>query len=209
MLTLVIIFNKEFNHVMLIIQEVLVSDAVVEEQFICNLSACKGACCIEGDSGAPLEKEELQILEEIYEEVKPYLTDLGRETIEKKGKYQYYTEAKEFGTILQPGGACAFVVIEENGITKCGIEKAYLDGKTDYKKPISCHLYPIRVEEKKEVGFYAMNYDQWDICSAACTLGKKEELPVYKFLKEAIVRKFGEEFYHELDAAAEFHKENK
>lgn len=193
---------------MLIIQEVLVSDAVVEEQFLCNLSACKGACCIEGDSGAPLEKEELQILEDIYEDVKPFLTDIGRETIAKKGKYQYYTEAEEFGTILQPGGACAFV-IEEKGITKCGIEKAYLEGKTDFKKPISCHLYPIRVEEKEEQGFTAMNYDKWDICSAACTLGKKEELPVYRFLQEAITRKFGEEFYEELDAAAEYHKNNK
>ena len=193
---------------MLIIQEVLVSDAVVEEQFICNLSACKGACCVEGDSGAPLEQEELQILEDIYEDVKPFLTDIGREPIEKKGKYQFYTEADEYGTILQPNGACAFV-IQENGITKCGIEKAYLEGKTDFKKPISCHLYPIRVEVKEESVFEAMNYDKWDICSAACTLGKKEQLPVYRFLKEAIIRKYGEEFYDELDAAAEFHKKNK
>lgn len=193
---------------MLIIQEVLVSDSVVEEQFLCNLSACKGACCVEGDTGAPLEDEELDILEDIYDDVKPFLTDIGRATIELKGKYQFYPEPKEFGTILQPDGACAFV-IKENGINKCGIEKAYLAGKTDFKKPISCHLYPIRVEEKKDVEFTAMNYDKWEICSAACTLGKKEELPVYRFLKEAIIRKFGEDFYDELDAGADFHKKNK
>ena len=193
---------------MLIIQEVLVSDAVVEEQFLCNLSACKGACCVEGDSGAPLEEEELQILEDIYNDVKPFLTEVGQATIEEKGKYQYYKEAEEMGTILQPDGACAFV-IKENGITKCGIEKAYLEGKTDFKKPIPCHLYPIRVEAKEELEFQAMNYDKWDICSAACTLGKKEQLPVYRFLKEAIIRKYGEEFYEELDAAADYHKKNK
>jgi len=190
------------------IQEVLVSDAVVEEQFICNLSACKGACCVEGDTGAPLEKEEIETLDNIYEAVKPFLSEIGKETIEAKGKYQYYKEAEEFGTMLQPDGACAFV-IKENGITKCGIEKAYLAGKTDFKKPISCHLYPIRVEAKEELEFHAMNYDKWDICSAACTLGKKEQLPVYKFLKEAIIRKYGEDFYEELDAAAEYHMKTK
>jgi len=175
---------------------------VVKKLFLCNLNACKGACCWEGDWGAPLEKEELDILEKIYEVVAPYLTAEGRKVIAEKGKYVYYEEPAEFGTTLLKNGACVFMTKDKNGIAKCGIEQAYLDGKTDFKKPISCHLYPIRVSKDEEIGFEALNYDSWDICSAACELGKKEQLPVYKFLKDAIVRKYGEDFYEELDAAA-------
>ena len=162
---------------MLIVQDVLVSDAVVTEQFICDLNACKGACCWEGDFGAPLEAEELNILEQIYAATKPFLTPEGIDVIGQKGLSVYYPEAEEYGTPLLENGACAFLTYEKNGTAKCGIEKAYEAGAIEYKKPISCHLYPIRSSQNETTGFKAMNYDEWDICSAACKLGKKEQLP--------------------------------
>ena len=191
---------------MLIIQDKLISDDVIHEQFICNLKACKGACCWEGDYGAPLETEEIAILDSIYEKVKPHLTEEGIKAIEEKGTSVYYEKAKEYGTSLQPDGACSFMTKNELGMAKCGIEQAYLAGDTDFKKPISCHLYPIRINKDERVLFEALNYDRWDICSAACDLGKKEEVPVYQFLKEPLIRKYGEDFYDELDAAAKYMK---
>jgi len=188
---------------MLIIQDILVSDDVVEKKFICNLNACKGGCCVAGDSGAPLESEEITILSQIYEDVKPYLTKEGKAAIEELGLSVYYDRPAEYGTPLINRGACAFVIYDAKGTALCGIEQAYIDGKTDFKKPISCHLYPIRLEENKISGFEALNYDQWDLCIASCKVGENEQLPVYKFLKEAIIRKYGEDFYDELDAAAE------
>jgi len=193
---------------MIIIQEKLISDDVVEKQFLCNLKACKGACCWEGDWGAPLDKTELDVLEKIYDKVAPFLTEEGKKVIAEKGSYVYYEEPAEYGTTLLKNGACAFMTKDELGIAKCGIEQAYLAGEVDFKKPISCHLYPIRVTKNEETDFEALNYDEWEICSAACDLGKKEQLPVYQFLKEAITRKYGEDFYEELDAAAK-HLENK
>jgi hypothetical protein len=189
----------------LIIQDKLVSDDLVVENFICNLSACKGACCWEGDWGAPLDEAELPVLEAIYEHVKPFLSPAGIAAIEQQGKYVWYDDMDSYGTTLIDGGACAYLTYSELGIAHCGIEKAWAAGVVDFKKPVSCHLYPIRVE-KFESGTEALNYDRWDICSAACELGDKERVPVYKFLKEAIVRRFGEEFYDELDGAAEFMK---
>ena len=186
---------------MLVIQDILVSDALVEEHFICNLKACKGICCVEGDFGAPLETEELHTLERIYVKVKPFLAPDGIAAIEKEGLFTYIKEEKEYTTPLIDGGPCAYRVWKD-GIIACGIEMAYYAGEVDFKKPISCHLYPIRVKENKKTGFEALNYDEWDICSPACALGKKEQVPVYQFLKEPIVRKYGAEFYEELDAAA-------
>jgi len=188
---------------MVVIQDKIISDDVIEEQFICNLKACKGACCWEGDWGAPLQSAELATLEHIYEEVKPFLRKEGIAVIEEKGLFVYYEEPKEYGTSLLKNGACSFMIYDELGTAKCGIEKAYNEGATDFKKPISCHLYPIRVSENKNTGWEALNYDRWDICSAACELGKKEQLPVYRFLKEPLIRKYGEAFYEELDAAAQ------
>lgn len=192
---------------MFIIEDILVSDDVVETQFLCNLNACKGACCWEGDWGAPLEKQELQTLVNIYDEVKPFLRKEGIAVIEKEGLYTYYEEPKDYGTPLLENGACAYMTYDEMGIAQCGIEQAHKAGKTDFRKPISCHLYPVRVKEQPEQGFVALNYDEWDICSAACSLGKKEQLPVYQFVKEALIRKFGIDFYEALDAAAK-HKED-
>jgi Protein of unknown function (DUF3109) len=192
---------------MIIVQDKLVSDDVVKEQFVCNLKACKGACCWEGDSGAPLEKDELPIFDEIFEKVKPYLSPAGLAAIKAHGKYVFFKEAGEWGTTLVNNGPCAYMTLD-NGVAQCGIERAWRDGKIEYRKPISCQLYPIRVEKNEAVGFEALNYDRWDICKAACEKGEKEQVAVYQFLKDAIIRKYGEDFYEELDGAAQFLKEN-
>lgn len=189
---------------MIMVQDKLVSDEVATEHFICNLAACKGACCWEGDSGAPLEKAELPILDTIFEQVKPFLSPAGIAVLEKQGLYVWSEEGKDWATPLIDNGPCAYMTYDAFGTAKCGIEQAWRAGVTDFQKPISCHLYPIRVEKNEEIGFEALNYDRWDICSAACTLGEKEKVPVYRFLKEAIVRAYGEDFYEELDAAARF-----
>lgn len=189
---------------MIIVQEILVSDDVVEQQFMCNLSACKGACCWEGDFGAPLEDSELKILDKIYSKVKPYLTSEGKAAIKEQGKYSFFEEPQEYGTtLLENSGACAYLTYSDEGIALCGIEQAYNDGVIDFIKPISCQLYPIRVEKDERTGFEALNYDRWDICSAACSKGKEKEMPVYKFVQKAIIRKYGQDFYDELDAAAQ------
>lgn len=189
---------------MLLVQDKLVSDDLIEKHFICNLNACKGACCWEGDSGAPLEKTELPVLREIYESVKPFLSPAGIAAIEAQGTSMWYEEAEEWGTPLIDNGPCAYMTYNALGIAQCGIEQAHKAGVIDFQKPISCHLYPIRVAENEEIGFEALNYDQWDICSPACELGEKEQVPVYLFLKEAIIRKYGEDFFEELDAAATY-----
>lgn len=190
---------------MIIIENILVSDDILEKQFICNLKACKGACCWEGDYGAPLEDEERETLDKIYEDIKPFLSPLGVKAIAEKGKYVFYKEeqANEWGTTLLEDAACAYMTLE-NGTAKCGIEAAYNAGATDFRKPISCHLYPIRVSSNKKSGFEALNYDKWDICSAACALGEKEQVRVYQFLKEPIIRKYGEEFYEQMEGAAAY-----
>ncbi|PUZ28242.1 DUF3109 domain-containing protein [Chitinophaga parva] len=184
---------------MIIIDDKYISDEVVEEQFVCNLNACKGACCVAGDCGAPLNKQELKTLKKIYPAVKPYLRAEGIAEIEKTG---YHTIDDEYGyvTPIVNGGICAYATVDENGITGCGIEKAYNDGKVDFKKPISCHLYPIRV--KKYDTWEAVNYDRWDICKAACKNGKALKVPVYRFLRDAIIRAYGTEFYEVLDKIA-------
>lgn len=189
---------------MLIVQGKLVGDEVIQQHFLCNLNACKGACCWEGDFGAPLEKQELVTLEKIYKDIKPFLTEDGIAKLEEKGLYEFHHEENVHGTTLLDNAACAYMTRDEKGIAKCGMEAAYNAGVTDFRKPISCHLYPIRVTVDEHTDFEAINYEAWDICSAACDLGKKEQLPVYKFVKDAIVRKYGEDFYEELDAAAEY-----
>lgn len=184
---------------MIIIDDKYISDEVVEEQFVCNLNACKGACCVAGDCGAPLNKQELKTLKKIYPAVKSYLRAEGIAEIEKTG---YHTIDNEYGyvTPIVNGGICAYATVDENGITGCGIEKAYNDGKVDFKKPISCHLYPIRI--KKYDTWEAVNYDRWDICKAACKNGKALKVPVYRFLRDAIIRAYGTEFYEVLDKIA-------
>ncbi|MFN3850093.1 MAG: DUF3109 family protein [Spirosomataceae bacterium] len=181
---------------MILIEDTVISDDIAEKFFVCNLEKCKGACCVEGDLGAPLEEVELPILDEIYEAVKPYLSKEGIEAIEKQGKY-ILDEEGDYSTTTIDNKECAYAIYDERGILKCGIEQAYLDGKIDFKKPISCHLYPIRITKYDH--YHALNYDRWSICSAACELGEQLSVPVYKFLKEPLIRAFGEDWYQELE----------
>lgn len=195
---------------MIAIDNKLISDQVVEEQFVCDLSKCKGGCCEDGDAGAPLAKNELEELIEHYETVKPYLTPAGIAAIEKMGKYVYDTS---FGWVTPTikGEMCAYGFRDEKGILKCGIEQAYNDGKIGWKKPISCHLFPIKIQQSKEdPDLEYMNYEpREDICRAACRLGEKLKVPVYVFLKEAIIGKYGKAFYETLAATAKHMKEYK
>ena len=188
---------------MIWIGDVIITDDVIKKNFVCNLNKCKGACCVEGDYGAPLADDELDMIKEVLPEVLPYMTEEGKQTIKKKGLYTYFDEAEEMGTSLNEDGSCAF--LNKDAVTQisfCTIEKAWKDGKINWRKPISCHLYPIRIE--KMDGLDALNYDQWSICSDACQLGNELQVPIYRFAKEAIVRKYGEEFYEELEAAVEY-----
>ncbi len=180
-------------------ENTILSDELFEEHFVCNLDKCKGACCIEGDSGAPLEQEELKILEDVFEKVKPYLNEKGLKAIEEQGLYSLDFEGDYTTTCVDGNKECAYVLFE-NGITKCAFEKAYNDGVIDWKKPISCHLYPIRVTKYPD--YEALNYDRWHICSPACSFGKELKVTVFEFLKEPLIRKYGEEWYQAVAANA-------
>lgn len=180
---------------MIEVKNTLVHEDVVRENFVCNLNKCKGICCIEGDSGAPLERSELAILEEIYPMVKPYMTEKGIAVIEEFGTHVKDFEGDYTTPCVDTNKECAYVIME-NGITKCSIEKAYEDGKIAWKKPISCHLYPIRITNYPE--FEVLHYDRWNICSPACSFGNELKVPVYQFLKEPLIRKYGAEWYQEL-----------
>ena len=199
------------NRVVIVIDNILVSDDVAEKQFVCDLAKCKGGCCEDGDAGAPLDDDELQTVLDSYEKIRPYLTPASIKEIEKKGKYVYN---REFGwvtpTLDSDNEICVYGFREKNGLIKCAFEQAYNDGLIPWKKPISCHLYPIRVKKSVHGKTEYLNYEpREDLCKAACTLGKKLKVPVYKFLKEALVRKYGEEFYETLNASAAHHKLNK
>jgi Protein of unknown function (DUF3109) len=189
---------------MIAIDNKLVSDHIIEEQFVCDLSKCKGGCCEDGDAGAPLEDWELDEIIQHFEVIKPYLTPAGLAAIEKQGKYAYDAH---FGWVTPTikGEMCAYGFRDNKGILKCGIEQAYYDGKLEWKKPISCHLYPIRIQKSKlDPDLEYVNYEpREDLCKAACNLGKKLKVPVYIFLKESIIRKYGQEFYDTLAATAE------
>lgn len=180
------------------IDDKLISEDVFEQKFVCDLNACKGACCVEGDSGAPLADDEVSILEDIYEEVKPYMRVEGILAVEKEGVF-YMDISNNPAVSLVNGKECAFVYFDENNITKCAIEKAYIEGKTNWKKPISCHLYPIRINKVGDS--IALNYDKWAICSPACSYGSELNVPVFKFLKEPLIRAFGETFFHDMEGA--------
>lgn len=181
----------------------IVSEDIIKKDFLCNLSACKGACCIDGDAGAPLEKDEIKILEDIYPKVKPFLRQAGIDAIEAQGTF-ITTEDGELETPLINGADCAYVIFDDKHVALCGIEEAYNQGEVTWKKPVSCHLYPIRVHDYTE--FSAVNYHKWQICDDACELGEELGVPVYKFVKEALIRKFGEDWYIELEAIANSEK---
>ncbi|WP_406685109.1 DUF3109 family protein [Seonamhaeicola sp. MEBiC1930] len=177
----------------------IISDDILKKDFVCNLSACKGACCVDGDAGAPLDKEEAHILEAIYPRVKPFLREEGIAAIEAQGTY-ITTEENELETPLINNADCAYVIFDEHDVALCAIEEAYNQGEISWKKPVSCHLYPIRVRDYTE--FSAVNYHKWQICDYACELGEELGVPVYKFVKEALIRKFGEDWYMELEKVA-------
>ena len=183
----------------------IVSEDIIEKDFVCNISKCKGACCIDGEAGAPLEKEETKILEKIYPKVKPFLRKEAITVIEKEGTW-VTSDWGELETPLINGADCAYVIFDEKNTALCAIEEAYNQGEISWKKPISCHLYPVRVKDYSD--FSAVNYHKWEICDDACSLGKELQVPVYKFVKQALIRKFGQNWYDELEKVAENHKKN-
>ena len=187
----------------IVAEKYLVTADIFDKQFVCNLDACKGACCWEGDFGAPLEEAEVETLKAIYPIIKDRLTPAGQAAIEEQGVATHSKEQEGWATALIDGGPCAFIHYEEDGRASCGIEKAHKDGIIDYLKPVSCHLYPIRTKQLPD--FLALNYDHWDICSAACSLGEELKVPVYQFLKGPLTKAFGQHFYEELEAMADYH----
>lgn len=191
---------------MIQIDDAIVALDVIEENFLCDLSACMGECCVEGESGAPLENEEVEIIEKILPHIWDDLSPKAQQVIDAQG-VAYKDRDGDMVTSIVNGKDCVFTYYDEKGICKCAIEKAYKEGKTDFHKPISCHLYPIRLEKFRE--FTAVNYHRWRICKAAVLLGNKEDLRIYQFLKEPLIRKFGEAWYNELCIAADEYKEMK
>ena len=189
---------------MIAIDQVLVSDEIVEEQFVCNLSRCKGGCCEDGDAGAPLEKAELAELDKAYPVIESYMTPEGIEEVKRSGRY-YYDRSFGWVTPTLNGALCAYGRKDANGVILCAIEQAYLDGKIKWKKPISCHLFPIRIKKsRKDPDIEYLNYEpRQDLCQSACSLGKELKVPVFTFVKDALIRKYGTEFFEALTAAAE------
>lgn len=185
---------------MIQIDDTIISLDVFKEKFLCNLSGCHGECCIEGDAGAPLEDNEVAELEKVLPVIWDDLSPEAQAVIKKQG-VSYVDCEGDLVTSIVNGKDCVFTCYDKKGTCFCAIEKAYREGKVSFYKPVSCHLYPIRVE--KYAKFEAVNYHRWDVCKAAVLLGQKENLPVYKFLKEPLIRKFGEEWYKELELAAE------
>ena len=190
---------------MLQIDDKIISIDLFEKCFICDLNKCMGACCVHGDSGAPLEDEEKYILEKELATILPYLTPEGKRAIEEQGVAITDHDNELVTPLIGNREECAYSYFSDNGICLCGIEKAYYENKTSFRKPISCHLYPIRTKRFTELT--AINYDKWNICTPACEKGLKEGVPVFRFLKEPIIRKWGEKFYQDMDEAyAELNK---
>ena len=185
------------------IGDAIVASDIIEENFLCDLSACMGECCVEGDAGAPLEEDEVKIIEDLLSEVWDDLSPAAQAVIKEQG-VAYRDHDGDMVTSIVNGKDCVFTYYDEKGICKCAIEKAYREGRTNFYKPISCHLCPIRLEQCKD--FTAVNYHRWSICKAAVLLGKKEGLKVYEFLKEPLIRRFGEDWYNELVLVAEEYK---
>lgn len=180
---------------MIQVDDVLLSDELFQRYFVCDLASCKGACCVEGSAGAPLTFDEIGIIEENLDAILPFLTSEGVKSIENSGVFYVDTDG-EYVTTLNNGKECAFTTFDKNGVAKCGIEEAHRAGALGFKKPISCHLYPIRISKLK---FHeALNYHKWGICAPACECGSKLKVKVYQFLKEPLIRKYGESWYAQL-----------
>jgi len=183
---------------MLEIGRAIVSLDILEKKFLCDLLRCKGACCVEGDSGAPVTDEEVMAIQKDFSEIRTYLPENHQTEIEKQGFSVIDIDGDQV-TPLVNNQQCAYSLVE-NGILKCGIEKAFLDGKTTFRKPVSCHLFPIRITEYKR--FDAVNYEQIDICQPGRECGRSEKLPLFVFLKEPLIRKYGQDWYEQLEYAA-------
>ncbi|MBK9513435.1 MAG: DUF3109 family protein [Flavobacteriales bacterium] len=175
----------------------LISEDLFERRFVCDLNACKGACCVAGSSGAPLEVEEEALLQELWPKIRPYIPEKGQRAIDEHGVSELDEDGDLVTTLVEGRGECAFTVFDEQGIALCGVERAWKDGAIPFRKPISCHLYPIRIEKLK---FHdGLNYHRWPICKPACECGAKLDVPVFRFLKDSLTRKYGAEWYAELE----------
>jgi len=183
---------------MLQINDTIISLDLLDEKFVCDLNSCKGICCIEGDDGAPLEVDEVDIIEELLPVIWDDLTEVSKQVIRKQGT-SYIDDEGEPVTSIVNGAECVFTYIDSDGICKCAIEKAYREGRTNFYKPISCHLYPVRLQKYEE--YTAVNYHRWSVCNCARKLGGKLQVPVYQFLKEPLIRKFGTEWFEQLEIA--------
>jgi hypothetical protein len=190
---------------MIAIDNTLISEDIIEKKFVCDLNACKGECCVAGDSGAPLDKEELEILESVVEKVKPYMTKKGIKAVEKNGAWEKDSDGDYTTTLVSEGAECAFVYFDENKVACCAIEKAWIEKKIGWQKPISCHLYPIRITKHRS--YDAVNYHKWDVCKPACECGTKLDVPVYKFLKAPLIRKYGKDWYKQLEQSAKLYNQ--
>lgn len=186
---------------MIAVGNVLLSEDILEKKFVCELSACHGACCVAGDSGAPLREDEIDPLEESMEVVMPYLPESGKAVLKEMGAFEIDNDG-DLVTPLVDGKHCAYTVFDERGSAHCGVELAWKDGKTRFRKPLSCQLYPIRVLTLSD-GTDALNYHRWDICAPARVHGQKLGVPVYVFLKDALIRAYGEAWYAALEETAE------
>lgn len=182
---------------MIAIENTIISDEIFTEKFLCDLDKCKGACCWEGDYGAPLHEDELDILKNIYPKIRHLLCEESRQEIENNGEYVYFKPAKTHATPVLNNGACVYLCQSDKGTQICAIQKAYNENLVDFYKPVSCHLYPIRITAYTD--YDALNYDRWDICKAACSLGKKEKMSIFRFVKDAIIRKYGVAFYEQME----------
>lgn len=184
---------------MIVIGDVVVSEEILEERFHCDVSKCKGMCCVDGDAGAPLEHSEIPQMQENLETVKPFMEKKGIDTVEEMGVWDRDGLGEKV-TPLVDTEECAFAVFEENGIVSCAFEKAYFAGKSSFRKPISCHLYPIRIS--KAGHFDQLQYHAWSICKTAIPCGKRKDMPVFRFVKDALIRKYGEAWFEQMEYAA-------
>lgn len=172
----------------------LISDDLKEVFFWCDMEKCKGACCVEGDAGAPLEEDEISLLDDYLDVIKPFMTPEGIGEVERIGVFDYDAEGR-FVTPLIEGLECAYIFFSE-GIARCAIEEAFQQKKIPFPKPLSCHLYPVRISTIGKED--AVNYHKWYICDKALEKGHREKIPLYLFLQDALIRKYGRNWYNRL-----------
>lgn len=189
------------NHAIIQIDDCLVSEEILTEYFSCDYGKCKGCCCIVGDSGAPLEESEPEAIEKNYPVFSQEMRQPGRDKVAESGFFEIDTDG-DIVTPLVPGSEeCVYTHFDDNGNCFCSMEKCCFQGKTDFRKPVSCWLYPIRITELSN-GLRALNLHRWDICKDAFIKGRKEKVRVFEFLREPIIRYFGEDFYSALSEAS-------